>query len=349
MFSTKKSLLALASVIGLSTAITALSQPSQTLNLYSARHYQTDEALYAEFTKQTGIKINRIEADDNALLERLKSEGKNSPADVILLVDAARLWRAEIEGFFQPIQSKVLETRIPKNFRSNDIGKGSQWFGFSTRARVIVYNKATVDPKNIDTYEKLADPVNKGKVCTRSGSHPYMLSLIGAMVERQGEAKTEAWAKGMVANMARAPKGGDTDQIKGVASGECGVALTNSYYLARLMRSKKPADQEIVAKVGMIWPNQADSGTHMNVAGGAVASNAPNKAAAIKFLEYLASDTAQKYFADGNNEWPVVKSVKTNNEALNKLGNFKQENISIAAIGKNQIYAQKILDRVSYK
>lgn len=349
MFSTKKSLLALASVIGLSTAIPALSQPSQTLNLYSARHYQTDEALYAEFTKQTGIKINRIEADDNALLERLKSEGKNSPADVILLVDAARLWRAEIEGFFQPIQSKVLETRIPKNFRSNDIGKGSQWFGFSTRARVIVYNKATVDPKNIDTYEKLADPVNKGKVCTRSGSHPYMLSLIGAMVERQGEAKTEAWAKGMVANMARAPKGGDTDQIKGVASGECGVALTNSYYLARLMRSKKPADQEIVAKVGMIWPNQADSGAHMNVAGGAVASNAPNKAAAIKFLEYLASDTAQKYFADGNNEWPVVKSVKTNNEALNKLGNFKQENISIAAIGKNQIYAQKILDRVSYK
>ena len=349
MFSTKKSLLALASVIGLSTAIPALSQPSQTLNLYSARHYQTDEALYAEFTKQTGIKINRIEADDNALLERLKSEGKNSPADVILLVDAARLWRAEIEGFFQPIQSKILETRIPKNFRSNDIGKGSQWFGFSTRARVIVYNKATVDPKNIDTYEKLADPVNKGKVCTRSGSHPYMLSLIGAMVERQGEAKTEAWAKGMVANMARAPKGGDTDQIKGVASGECGVALTNSYYLARLMRSKKPADQEIVAKVGMIWPNQASSGTHMNVAGGAVASNAPNKVAAIKFLEYLASDTAQKYFADGNNEWPVVKSVKTNNEALNKLGNFKQENISIAAIGKNQIYAQKILDRVSYK
>ena len=349
MLSTKKSFLALASVIGMTTAMPALSQSSQTLNLYSARHYQTDEALYAEFTKQTGIKINRIEADDNALLERLRSEGKNSPADVILLVDAARLWRAEIEGFFQPIQSKVLETRIPKNFRSNDVGKGSQWFGFSTRARVIVYNKATMDPKNIDTYEKLADPINKGKVCTRSGSHPYMLSLIGAMVERQGEAKTEAWAKGMVANMARAPKGGDTDQIKGVASGECGVALTNSYYLARLMRSNKAADQEIVAKVGMIWPNQASSGTHMNIAGGAVASYAPNKAAAIKFLEYLASDTAQKYFADGNNEWPIVKSVKTTNDALNKLGNFKQENISIASIGKNQIYAQKILDRVSYK
>lgn len=349
MFLSKKSLLVAMATVGLATSLPALSQSSGVLNLYSARHYQTDEALYADFTKQTGIKINRIEADDNALYERLRSEGKNSSADVILMVDAARLWRAEIDGLFQPVKSKVLETRIPKNLRSNDVGQGSQWFGFSTRARVIVYNKATVKASDVDTYEKLADPVNKGKVCTRSGSHPYMLSLIGAMYERSGEAATEAWAKGMVANMARAPKGGDTDQIKGVASGECGVALTNSYYLARLMRSDKPADQQVVSKIGLIWPNQASSGAHMNVAGGAVAKNAPNKAAAIKFLEYLASDPAQQYFADGNNEWPAVKSVKTNNPALNKWGSFKEENISIAAIGKNQIYAQKILDRVSYK
>jgi iron(III) transport system substrate-binding protein len=349
MFLSKKSLLVAMATVGFATSLPALSQSSGVLNLYSARHYQTDEALYADFTKQTGIKINRIEADDNALYERLRSEGKNSSADVILMVDAARLWRAEIDGLFQPVKSKVLETRIPKNLRSNDAGQGSQWFGFSTRARVIVYNKATVKPSDVDTYEKLADPVNKGKVCTRSGSHPYMLSLIGAMYERSGEVATEAWAKGMVANMARAPKGGDTDQIKGVASGECGVALTNSYYLARLMRSDKPADQQVVSKIGLIWPNQASSGAHMNVAGGAVAKNAPNKAAAIKFLEYLASDSAQQYFADGNNEWPAVKSVKTNNPALNKWGSFKEENISIAAIGKNQIYAQKILDRVSYK
>ncbi len=349
MFLSKKSLLVAMATVGLATSLPALSQSSGVLNLYSARHYQTDEALYADFTKQTGIKINRIEADDNALYERLRSEGKNSSADVILMVDAARLWRAEIEGLFQPVKSKVLETRIPKNLRSNDAGQGSQWFGFSTRARVIVYNKATVKPSDVDTYEKLADPVNKGKVCTRSGSHPYMLSLIGAMYERSGEAATEAWAKGMVANMARAPKGGDTDQIKGVASGECGVALTNSYYLARLIRSDKPADQQVVSKIGLIWPNQASTGAHMNVAGGAVAKNAPNKAAAIKFLEYLASDSAQQYFADGNNEWPAVKSVKTNNPALNKWGSFKEENISIAAIVKNQIYAQKILDRVSYK
>ena len=352
MLLAKKSLLASLATVGVvtfTTSMPALSQSSQVLNLYSARHYQTDEALYADFTKQTGIKINRIEADDNALFERLKSEGANSPADVILMVDAARLWRAEIEGLFQPVKSKVLESRIPKNLRSNDEGSGSQWFGFSTRARMIVFNKATVQAKDVDTYEKLADPVNKGKVCTRSGSHPYMLSLIGAMYERQGEAKTEAWAKGMVANMARSPKGGDTDQIKGVASGECGVALTNSYYLARLIRSTKPEDQAIVSKISWVWPNQATSGTHMNVAGGAVAKNARNKAAAIKFLEYLASDQAQQYFADGNNEWPAVKAVKTNNPALNKWGSFKQENISISAIGKNQIYAQKILDRVSYR
>ena len=283
MFLSKKSLLVAMATVGLATSLPALSQSSGVLNLYSARHYQTDEALYADFTKQTGIKINRIEADDNALYERLRSEGKNSSADVILMVDAARLWRAEIDGLFQPVKSKILETRIPKNLRSNDAGQGSQWYGFSTRARVIVYNKATVKPGDVDTYEKLADPINKGKVCTRSGSHPYMLSLIGAMYERSGEAATESWAKGMVANMARTPKGGDTDQIKGVASGECGVALTNSYYLARLMRSDKPADQQVVSKIGLIWPNQSGSGAHMNVAGGAVAKNAPNKAAAIKF------------------------------------------------------------------
>jgi iron(III) transport system substrate-binding protein len=342
-------IMAAISIMSASFSIPALSQSSQVLNLYSARHYQTDEALYADFTKQTGIKINRIEADDNALFERLRSEGKNSPADVILMVDAARLWRAEIEGLFQPIHSKILEARIPKNLRSGDVGQGSQWFGFSTRARMIVYNKAMVKATDVDTYEKLADPINKGKVCTRSGSHPYMLSLIGAMVERSGEAKTEVWAKGVVANMARAPKGGDTDQIKGVASGECGVALANSYYLARIMRSDKPEDRQIISKIGFIWPNQSSSGTHVNVAGGAVAKNAPNRAAAIKFLEYLASDKAQQYFADGNNEWPVVASVKTTNEALNQWGSFKKENISIAAIGKNQIYAQKILDRVSYR
>ena len=325
------------------------AQELKELNLYSARHYQTDEALYSDFTKKTGIKINRIEADDNALAERLKSEGANSPADVILMVDAARLWRAQIDGFFKPIQSKYLESRIPENLRSKSEPEGSTWFGFSTRARLVVYNKAKVNPLDVDTYEKLAEPINKGRVCTRSGAHPYMLSLIGAMIERRGEKATEEWAKGMVVNMARPPRGGDTDQIKAVASGECGVALTNSYYLVRLLRSNNAEDQAIVTKIGFVWPNQKTTGVHINIAGGGVAKNAPHSKAAIQFLEYLASDSAQEYFANGNNEWPVVKSVKIENEGLKILGPYKAENISIAAIGKNQIAAQRLLDRVGYK
>lgn len=319
------------------------------LNLYSARHYQTDEQLYSNFTKQTGIKINRIEADDNALLERLKNEGKNSPADVILMVDAARLWRAQIDGLFQPVKSKVLETRIPANLRGKDDGQGPEWYGFSTRGRIIVYNKQTVKPEEVATYESLADPQNKGKVCTRSGSHPYMLSMIGSMIERNGEAATEKWAKGMVTNFARPPRGGDTDQIKGVASGECGVAVANTYYYVRLLRSTKPEDKELISKVGFVWPNQKTSGTHLNISGGGVAKNAPHRAAAVKFLEYLASDQAQAYLAEGNNEWPVVPSAVTKNPTLDGLGKFKAENVSIATIGKNQITAQRILDRVGYK
>jgi iron(III) transport system substrate-binding protein len=330
-------------------ALPLQAQEAKELNLYSARHYQTDEALYSDFTKKTGIKINRIEADDNALAERLKSEGANSPADVILMVDAARLWRAQIDGFFKPLQSKYLENRIPANLRSQSEPEGSTWFGFSTRARLMVYNKSKVNPLDVDTYEKLAETVNKGRVCTRSGAHPYMLSLIGAMIERRGELATEEWAKSMVANMARPPRGGDTDQIKAVASGECGVALTNSYYLVRLLRSTKPEDQAIVSKIGFIWPNQQTTGVHINIAGGGVAKNAPHPQAAKQFLEYLASDSAQEYFANGNNEWPVVKSVKIENEGLKALGPFKAENISIAAIGKNQIAAQRLLDRVGYK
>lgn len=339
----------LLAAISLMGTVSIAQAQDKVLNLYSARHYQTDELLYSNFTKQTGIKINRIEADDNALFERLKNEGKNSPADVIVMVDAARIWRAEIEGFFQPVKSTVLSKRIPANLHGKDDDQGPEWFGFSTRARVIVYNKAAVNPADVATYESLADPKNKGKVCTRSGSHPYNLSLIGSMIERNGEKATEQWAKGMVANFARPPRGGDTDQIKGVASGECGVAIANSYYYARMLRSTKPEDVAAMKNVGFIWPNAKTSGTHFNIAGGGVAKNAPHREAAVKFLEYLASDEAQTYFADGNNEWPAVKSVRVKNEALESLGTYKMENISIAAIGKNQIAAQKILDRVGYK
>ena len=336
-------------LLGFQVSANAQSSNEKVLNLYSARHYQTDEALYSNFTKSTGIKINRIEADDNALIERLNSEGSKSPADVILLVDAARLWRAQANGFFRPIQSKYLNDRIPVNLRAKADADGTTWFGISTRARIVVYNKKTVKPDDVNTYEKLAEPLNKGKVCTRSGSHPYMLSLLGALIERNGEKATEAWASGMVANMARSPKGGDTDQIRAVASGECGVALTNSYYLARLMRSSKPEDIAVMSKIGFVWPNQNAGGVHINISGGGVAKNAPHPAAAVQFLEYLASDAAQLYLADGNNEWPVVASVRVDNPALKELGPYQAEKVSVASIGLNQIAAQKILDRVGYK
>jgi iron(III) transport system substrate-binding protein len=319
------------------------------LNIYSARHYQTDEALYADFTKATGIKVNRVDADDAGILARLKSEGSASPADVVLLVDAARLWRAEVDGLFQPVKSAVLESRIPATLRGKDDGSGSQWFGFSTRARLIVFNNASVKRDDADTYEELADAKNKGKVCTRSGSHPYNLSLFGSLLEHLGEAQTEQWLKGVVDNMARAPKGGDTDQIKAVASGECQVALTNSYYLARLMRSANPDDRSVVEKIGVVFPNQSSWGTHVNIAGGAIARHAKHRDAAQKFLEYLASDSAQAHFANGNNEWPAVRGVKSANPALDAMGEFKIETVPVSVVGMNQVKVQRMLDRVGYR
>ena len=345
--------LAGAALAALTTLLIGIAVPAaaqdKVLNLYSARHYQTDEALYANFTKATGIRINRVDADDAGILARLKSEGSASPADVVLMVDAARLWRAEVDGLFQPVASKVLDARIPAALRGKDGGEGSSWFGFSTRARVIVYNKGSVKPADVDTYEELADPVNKGKVCTRSGSHPYNLSLFGAELEHLGPVKTEAWLKGVVDNMARAPKGGDTDQIKAVASGECQVALSNSYYVARLMRSDKPEDKAVMDKVAVMAPNQASWGTHVNISGGGVARYAKNRDAAVRFLEYLAGDEAQRYFADGNNEWPVVASLKIANPALDAMGRFKTETIPISVVGMNQVKVQQMLDRVGYK
>lgn len=321
------------------------------LNLYSARHYATDEALYADFTKATGIRINRVDADDAGILARLKAEGSASAADVVLLVDATRLWKGEVDQLFAPIKSPVLEKAVPTHLRAQARDEGSMWFGLSTRARVIVYDKQKVNRSDVDTYEKLGDPRNAGRLCVRSGSHPYNLSLFGAMLEHLGPAATETWLKGLVANMARSPKGGDTDQIKGVASGECGVALANSYYLARILRSNTPEDKVIAERVGVIFPNQASWGTHMNIAGGAVARHAKHPENALKFLQYLVSAQAQTYFADGNNEWPVVKGLKLMNPALLAMGgdNFKSEQLPISVVGMNQIKVQQMLDRVGFR
>ena len=295
----------------------------QGVNQYPARHYATDEALYSGFTKATGIKINRVDSDDAGIMARLKAEGAASPADVILLVDAARLYRGEADGLFLPVRSKVLEGAIPANLRATPVADGGiPWFGLSTRARVVVYNKTKVNKDDVDTYEELGDPKNKGKVCIRSGSHPYNLSLFGAVMEHVGEQKAEAWLKGVVNN------------------------------LARLMRSDKPEDKAVVDKVAVVFPNQQSWGTHMNIAGGAVARHTKNQANAIKFLEYLASPEAQNYFANGNNEWPAAKGVDPGNPALKAMTGgqpFKSETIPIGAVGANTVKVQQMLDRVGFR
>lgn len=317
------------------------------LNLYTGRHYSTDQALYDGFTKATGIKVNMVEGKEDDIIERVKREGAASPADVLITVDAGRLWRADDAGLFAPVKSKLLEERIPAEFRQPD----GRWFGFSTRARVIYFDKAKVKPGvDIKNYADLADPKWKGQICVRSGTHIYNLSLLSAMIGQVGEAKAEEWAKGVAANMARPPAGGDTDQIKAVAAGECSIGIGNTYYMVRLMRSQKPDELALAQKVGAFFPNQDTTGTHVNVAGGGMLKNAPNKDAAVKFLEYLASDAAQKYFADGNNEYAVVKSVKLENPALDTLGAFKADTkTNIETLGKNQPTAQKIFERVGWK
>jgi iron(III) transport system substrate-binding protein len=321
-----------------------LSQES-VVNVYSARHYHTDEALYTGFTKATGIKVNRIEAGEDAIIERIRNEGARSPADVMITVDAGRLWRAEQLGLFQPVKSASLEARIPENLRE----PGGQWFGFSTRARVIAYNRARVQPGEVATYEALAEPKWKGRVCMRSSTNVYNLSLMGALVDHLGEARAEAWAKGVRANLAQEPKGGDTDQLKAVAAGLCDVTVSNQYYYARLARSAKPDEKQVAERLGIVFPNQASWGTHVNISGAGVLKHAPHRDNAVRFLEYLASDEAQRYFADGNNEWPAVRGVKVDNPVLHALGEFKRDSVNVAVLGRNQPASQRIYDRVAWK
>jgi len=315
------------------------------LNLYTARHYQTDEALYANFTKLTGVKINRIEGGEDALFERIKNEGERSPADVFITVDIGRIWKADQAGIFATIQSPTLEKRIPASFRDLE----NKWFGFSSRARVIAYNKAEIKDGEIRNYEDLADPKWAKSICIRTSTHPYNLSLVASLVAHSSEPRAEAWVKGLKANLARDPKGGDTDQLMAAAAGECRIAVANSYYIARMMRSAKPEDRAAAAKLGVVFPNQANRGTHVNISGGGVLRHAPNKESAVKFLEYLASDEAQRHFADGNNEWPVVPGVKIANPALEAFGKFKIDPINVGAIGRNQPAAQRIADRAGFK
>ncbi len=332
-------------------AVGQLSQPApgvaqeKVINLYSARHYDTDNALYQSFTKKTGIKVNLVEAKAEELVARIESEGANSPADVIITVDAGNLSRAKEAGILQPINSQVLEAAVPASLRDPE----KMWFGFAKRARVIIYNKDKVNPSQLSTYEDLATPKWKGKVLIRSSSNVYNQSLVGWLLAAHGPQKTEEWVRSFVANLARPPEGNDTAQIKAVADGVGDVAIANHYYVARLANSDKPEEKAVAQKVRVFFPNKRDRGTHINISGGAVVKTAPNKEGARQFLEFLVSPEAQAIFAKGNYEYPVVSGVPVDN-FVKSLGELKGDEKTLAAVfGKNNAEALKIMDRAGWK
>ncbi len=316
------------------------------LNLYSSRHYDTDERLYSEFEEKTGITINRIEDKADVLIERMTNEGANSPADVLLTVDAGRLYRAADAGLLQPVSSDALTQRIPENLRHPD----GLWHGFSQRARVIFYDKNDVSEPP-QSYQDLADPKYKGMICARSSSNIYMISLLAAIVEHAGEEAAESWVKGLKDNLARDPEGGDTDQLRAVASGQCDIAVSNTYYFARALGGDVKGLTGSTDMFGIVFPNQDSTGTHVNISGAGVAANAPNRNNAITFLEYLASDSAQKYFSDGNHEYPVVEGVALADTltTINPAGGFEADKLNLSVLGKNQALAVQIYDRVGYE
>lgn len=314
------------------------------LNLYSSRHYDTDERLYSDFTEATGIKINRIEGNADELIARMQAEGANSPVDVFLTVDTVRMARAKELDLLQPVESDILEARIPGYLQDDD----NQWFAFSQRARILFYDKTDVTNPPL-TYQDLAKPEYAGKVCIRSSSNVYTQNITAALVAHLGEEAVAEWAKAVVANFARDPQGGDTDQLRGIASGECDIAMSNTYYYARALRKGDSAmSAEDLANIGWVFPNQNDIGAHMNISGGGVAKNAPNRENAIKFLEYLASDQAQDYFSSGNDEYPAVPGVGLA-PSVAALGIFRPDVIDLSDIADNIAAAQRVLNESGWK
>ncbi len=327
-----------------STAAVDSAGEEQVVNIYSSRHYDTDLALYEDFTAATGIVVNRIEAGADELISRIESEGEFSPADILITVDAGRLWRAEQAGIFEAVESEVLDSRIPDYLRHPD----GLWFGLSTRARVIIYNQEAGRPDGLTSYQDLADPAHSGTVCIRSSSNIYNISLMASLVSRYGSEAAENWASGVVANFAREPQSNDTGQIRAVASGECKVGVANTYYIARLIASDDPEDNAVANSIGVIFPNQDGTGAHVNISGAGIVKTAPNRENAIRFLEYLTSATAQQYFANGNHEYPVVADVD-GSEALQSLGEFTPDSLNAGELGIHQAEAVRVYDRAGWK
>ncbi len=324
-------------------SVAASAVMAQDVNIYSSRHYDTDDRLYSDFEEQTGITVNRIEGNADELIARMQAEGANSPADVLITVDTSRLYRAKQAGVLQPVDSAVLEHRVPSYLQDAD----NTWFGFSQRSRIIFYNKEAFSepPKS---YEALADPKYKGMICIRSSNNTYNQTLLAAIITHDGEDAARDWAKGIVANMARDPQGGDTDQLRGLVSGECDIAVSNTYYFARSIRTEVEGISESRDKIGWIFPDQDTYGAHMNLSGGGVAAHAPNRENAIKFLEYLTSDSAQKYFSSGNDEYPAVPGVGLS-PSVAELGFFRPDSVNLSVVAENIPAAQKIFDEVGWR
>ena len=316
-----------------------VSMAEGSVNIYSARHYDTDLALYTDFEERTGIKVNLIEAASDSLIERIVNEGKYSPADILITVDAGRLYRAEQRGIFSQVESDLLESRVPAHLRHEN----GSWFGLSKRARVIIYNKKAGKPDNLNSYADLALPEFKNKVCMRSSSNIYNISMLAAMIGHVGEDAASSWANGVISNLYKKPQGNDTANIRAVASGECAFSLINSYYLARLLSDgNKVADE-----IGVLYPNQASTGTHVNISGAGVLKYAPNRENAIRFIEYLTEARAQSLFVAGNHEYPVAEGAPMT-DVLSSLGEFKEDTINANVLGENQAAAVRAFDRAGW-
>ena len=335
----------IAALLGTAITVSTLTAAqAQELNLYSSRHYDTDERLYSDFTAATGITVNRIEGNADELIARMQAEGANSPADVFLTVDTVRLARAADMGLLQPIESEILETRVPAYLQDDD----NNWFAFSQRARILFYDKTEVtNPPQ--SYQDLAKPEYAGQVCIRSATNVYTQNIVAALIAQLGEAAAQDWATAVVGNFARAPQGGDTDQLRGIASGECNIAMSNTYYYSRIIREgDSQITPEQLANIGWVFPNQNDIGAHMNVSGGGVAANAPNRENAIKFLEYLTSEQAQQYFSAGNDEYPAVPGVGLA-PSVAALGIFRPDTIDLSDIAANVEAAVTVLNTAGWE
>jgi iron(III) transport system substrate-binding protein len=323
---------------------TTADAASGELNLYTARHYDGDLQVYAAFEKATGIKVNRIEGNADQLIARMRTEGEASPADVFVTADAGALWRAQNAGLLQPVTTEALTAAVPANLREPE----GHFFGMSRRARVVAYDTTKVRPEEVDTYEELASPRFRGRLCVRSSDHVYNLSLVGALLEAWGPDKTRQWVEGVVANMARPPEGGDRDQIRAVGAGVCEVAITNSYYYIRMDRSTDEADVTLTERVKLAFPSLEGQGAHVNVSGGGVARNAPNRAAAIAFLEFLATPEAQTLNSEMNNEFPAANGVQAP-AGVREFENFTAHPMNIAVYGRRQSEAQSLMTAVGWR